>query len=65
MRDGSIVGIEVKAGASVRASDFSSLAHVRQKAGDRFRRGVILYAGKHSLPFGDRLNAVPLSHMWS
>lgn len=61
---GDIVGIEVKASATVRARDFSGLAHVRDRVGGRLRAGIIVYAGQRTLPFGDRLWALPLPGLW-
>ena len=63
--DGSIVGIEVKAAATVVSADFRGLAYLRDKLGGRFVRGVVLYAGTRALPFGERLSALPLSCFWS
>jgi predicted AAA+ superfamily ATPase len=63
--DGSIVGIEVKAAATVVSADFRGLAYLRDKLGGRFVRGVVLYAGTRALPFGERLSALPLSCLWS
>jgi len=62
---GAVVGIEVKAAASVSNSDFKALRKVAQAAGDAFRIGVVLYDGDKVLPFGDRLHAAPLSCLWS
>ena len=50
--DGRIVGVEVKASASVHPRDFRGLAALADYAGDRFHRGVILYTGPNVLPFG-------------
>ncbi len=61
--DGSIVGIEVKASATVTPGDFRSLGYLRDRLGDRFVRGVVLYLGARALPFGDRLSALPLSSL--
>ncbi len=65
LRSGEIAGVEVKSAASVRARDFAGLRHLRDKLGDRFKAGVILYTGERSLPFGDRLTAVPLQGLWA
>lgn len=62
---GEIVGIEVKAGATVRSRDFAGLSHLRDHVGDRFRAGIVVYTGARTLPFGDRMWAVPLSGLWS
>lgn len=62
--DGSVVGIEVKLGATPRKSDFSGLAHLRDALGDRFKAGVVLNTGAETLPFGERLWAVPVAGLW-
>jgi predicted AAA+ superfamily ATPase len=62
---GRVVGIEVKAAASVAASDFRGLRVLQEGAGRRFRRGVLLYTGTQVLPFGDDLVAVPIPALWS
>lgn len=62
---GEIVGVEVKAGATVRARDFRGLTHIRERVGSRFVAGVVLYAGEQTLPFGKGLWAVPISAMWT
>lgn len=59
-----IAGVEVKAGATVRRSDFRGLRRLRDVLGDRFVRGVVLYDGENVLPFGDRLHAVPMRLLW-
>lgn len=55
-----VIGIEVKAAASVQASDFKGLKKLRDCTGEQFLTGIVLYDGHHSLSFGDRLWAVPL-----
>jgi uncharacterized protein len=62
---GQIAGVEVKASATVRPQDFRGLIHLRDSVGDRFAAGVVVYAGERTLPFGDRLWAVPLSGLWT
>lgn len=63
-RSGEIVGIEVKAGASPDAADFAGLRYLRDKLGARFKAGALIYTGSRTLPFGDRLAAVPVSGLW-
>ncbi|WP_208322061.1 ATP-binding protein [Paramicrobacterium fandaimingii] len=60
-----IVGIEVKASSSPRSGDFKGLRYLRDRLGERFVAGVVLHTGERSLPFGDRLWALPLSALWS
>ncbi len=62
--DGRIIGIEVKAGATVRAEDLAGLRHLARRVGDRFVAGYVLYAGQQTLPFGEKLRALPLDALW-
>ncbi len=64
-RSGEIVGIEVKAGATLGSKDFSGLKTLAQMAGKRFRRGVVLYTGQDAIPFGSGIHALPLSTLWA
>jgi predicted AAA+ superfamily ATPase len=59
-----VAGIELKAAGSVSQGDFKGLAFLREKLGNRFAMGVVLYTGKKPLPFGDRLWALPYSALW-
>jgi len=61
---GDIVGIEVKASATVRPADLAGLTQLRDRVGARFRAGVVVYTGNRTLPFGDRLWALPLPGLW-
>lgn len=60
----SLAGVEVKAGATVTASDFRGLRRLREAAGDRFKAGVVLYDGEVTLPFGEGMHAVPIRCLW-
>ena len=64
-RDGSVTAVEVKASATVHRRDFRGLRHLRDKLGPRFKAGALVYAGAATVPFGDRLAAVPLSGLWT
>lgn len=61
---GRLVGVEVKDSATVTSSDFKGLRVVAGAVGDRFVRGLVLYAGSQVIPFGKNLHAVPLSLLW-
>lgn len=61
---GEIAGIEVKAGATPRGADFAGLRYLRDRLGARFKAGALIYTGSQTLPFGDRLAAVPVSGLW-
>jgi predicted AAA+ superfamily ATPase len=64
-RDGSIVGVEVKTSSVVRSSELRGLEHLRDRAGERFRSGVVLHPGSRTLALGDRLWALPLEALWT
>ena len=58
-RSGKIAGVEVKAAASVNSGDFRGLRKLRDGMGSQFVCGVVLYDGTATIPFEDRLFAVP------
>lgn len=58
-----IIGLEVKAAASVQLSDFKGLRRLREIVGAQFVTGIVLYDGTHALPFGEGLWAVPLNRL--
>jgi predicted AAA+ superfamily ATPase len=62
---GEVAGVEIKTAASVGAKDFAGLRHLRDRLGDRFTAGVVLYTGRRTLSFGERLAAVPLCGLWA
>jgi predicted AAA+ superfamily ATPase len=62
--DGMIVGIEVKAAATVKSSDFAGLRTLAEACKDQFAFGVVLYDSADLIPFGDKLAAAPLSSLW-
>jgi predicted AAA+ superfamily ATPase len=61
---GEVVGLEVKASATVHPRDFAGLKHLRERIGDRLAGGVVIYAGERTLPFGEGFWAVPLQGLW-
>lgn len=62
---GQIVGLEVKAAASVTRRDFSGLDRLAAIAGKRFVQGIVLYDGDQVLSFADHLRAAPLASVWA
>jgi predicted AAA+ superfamily ATPase len=63
--DGQLAGIEVKLSATPHRSDFDGLAHLRDTLGPRFRAGVVVHTGAETLPFGERLWAIPAAALWA
>lgn len=64
-RAGEIAAVEVKARASLRSDDWKWLARLRDARGERFRSGIVIYAGEQTIPLGDRLWAVPYAGLWA
>jgi predicted AAA+ superfamily ATPase len=62
---GDAIGVEVKAAATASERDFRGLQFLRDKLGGSFKAGAVLYTGDKTLPFGDRLAAVPIAGLWS
>lgn len=63
--DGRIIGIEVKAGSTIRSEDLAGLRHLEARLGERFIAGYVLYTGQQTLPYGDRLHALPIDAIWN
>jgi len=59
-----VAGVEVKASSTVTSSDFCGLRKLRNATGERFTAGVVVYDGENTLPFGDKLYAVPIRSLW-
>lgn len=59
-----VAGIEVKAAATATATDFRGLRKLKTVTGDRFVAGVLLYDGEATMPFGEKLFAVPIRALW-
>ena len=60
-----IVGIEVKASATVRPRDFKGLKRLRQAVGERFSCGIILHDGDRIQKAASRLFAMPVKMLWT
>ncbi len=60
-----IVGIEIKATATPTTSHAKHLAYLRDRVGKRFRVGIVLHTGAHTLALSDRIVAAPVSALWS
>jgi predicted AAA+ superfamily ATPase len=63
--DGTIAGIEVKLSSSVTAGDVRGLKALRDAAGKRFHRGVVLYTGEAVVPLGEQIAAAPIGNLWA
>lgn len=60
-----LVGIEVKAAATVSPRDLNGLRHLRETTPKQFKRGILLYTGEQVVRFDEHLVAVPIGVLWS
>lgn len=63
-RRGRVIGIEVKASATVRAQDLRGLRKLQEAVGDKFVQGLVLHDHDRITPFDERLHAAPVSLLW-
>ena len=61
---GQLVGVEVKAAATVKESDLRGLKKMASLAVRQFKMGVLLYDGTETMPLADGIWAAPLSTLW-
>ena len=59
-----VVGIEVKARATVHPKDFRGLRRLKAAMGARFSCGIILHDGERIQQLGPKLFAMPVSVLW-
>lgn len=64
-RNDDLVGIEIKASHTVSVHDFKGLHAFAELTGERFKRGIIFYAGEKIIPFSKNYYALPLSLLWT
>jgi len=62
--EGCLVGVEVKAAATIKQNDLRGLKRLANIAGKQFKMGVILYDGTETMPLGAGLWAAPISTLW-
>lgn len=61
---GTVVGIEVKAGATALPRHFKGLKRIRSATGDRFVCGILLHDGERIQRVSERLFAMPIKMLW-
>ncbi len=64
-RAGRVVGVEIKASATLGSNDVRGLLALASAAGNNWVRGVVLYAGTEVIPFAGNLHGVPIGRLWS
>jgi hypothetical protein len=63
--EGAIVGLEVKAAATVIAADFKGPRKLAAASDGKFRLGAVIHAGDTVVPFGSGLFAAPYPCLWA
>jgi predicted AAA+ superfamily ATPase len=63
-RRGRVIGIEVKASATVRPQDLRGLRQLQAAVGDKFVQGLVLHDHDCITPFDEKLHAGPVSLLW-
>ncbi len=63
--DGTVAGIEVKAGSGVRDKDLAGLRKLRDLVGDRFAAGAAVYLGQRSYRVDETLMVLPVDRIWT
>ena len=63
-RRGRVIGIEVKASATVRPQDLRGLRQLQEAVGDKFVQGLVLHDHDRITPFDEKLHAGPVSLLW-
>ena len=63
--DRAVVGVEVKASATVTQQDFRGLRKLAAGCGKDFRLGVVFYDAEDVVPFGQNLYAAPVCCLWA
>jgi uncharacterized protein len=61
---GRLVGVEVKASATLGGGDVRGLQALANTAGKRWIRGVVFYTGAAVIPFAQNLHGLPLPRLW-
>jgi predicted AAA+ superfamily ATPase len=61
---GRIVGLEVKAGATLNPNDTAGLRALAAEVGKKWIRGIVLHTGLEVIPFANNLHGVPLQALW-
>ena len=62
---GRVVGVEVKASATVTAADLAGLRALAEAAGKSFVQGIVLHLGRDAAQLGPGLTALPVESLWA
>lgn len=63
--DGTVVGIEIKAGEQVDGKQFAGLRKLRERLGTSFAAGIAFHLGQVGYEAEDRLHSLPVERLWT
>ena len=61
----SVIAIEIKASSAPASRDAKHLRWLGEQLGGRFVAGVVLHTGPHTYELSDKIQAAPISTLWS
>lgn len=61
---GDVIGIEVKASATLRKQDFHGLERLKKSVGKNFRIGMVLYDGDYTNSLSENIFSLPIGSLW-
>ena len=64
-RTGKVVGVAVKAAATLGSNDMAGLQALASAVGKNWLRGIVLYTGAETIPFSANLHGIPIRRLWS
>jgi hypothetical protein len=64
-RTGKVVGVEVKAAATLGSNEVRGLQALSGAVGNNWVRGVVLYTGAETIPFSANLHRIQVRRLWS
>jgi predicted AAA+ superfamily ATPase len=63
--NGKITGIEVKLDGTINGKDIANMIAMKETAGNRFVKGIIIYTGNELTQVGRNIWAVPVNYMYT
>jgi len=63
--DGRVIGIEIKAAATITDRDFGGLRLLQLKLGNKFVAGYLINLGQHAYRYADQLYVTPADRIWA
>jgi predicted AAA+ superfamily ATPase len=62
--NGKVIGIEVKLDQTINEKDWANMNVMRETAGNRFLKGIVIYTGTELMQISRNIWAVPVNYLW-